>query len=101
MGYRGHKEVVVTLLEEGNGFGEPALRPEGVHHDSAEAASTCRVAVVRQGGLGAPRSARSQVRPGTKGCLRAMGAAPRTGDGASGPAGYPASIGDLTVGAGR
>jgi CRP/FNR family cyclic AMP-dependent transcriptional regulator len=46
MGYRGHKEVVVTLLEEGNVFGEPAPRPEGVHHDSAEAASTCRVAVV-------------------------------------------------------
>jgi CRP/FNR family transcriptional regulator len=46
MGYGGHKEVVVTLLEEGNVFGEPAPRPEGVHHDSAEAASACRVAVV-------------------------------------------------------
>src|SRR5215217_7375444 len=51
MGYRGHKEVVVTLLEEGDVFGEPAPRPEGVLHDSAEAASTCRVAVVGKAAL--------------------------------------------------
>jgi CRP-like cAMP-binding protein len=30
-GYRGRKEAIVTLLEEGNVFGEPAPRSEGVH----------------------------------------------------------------------
>jgi CRP-like cAMP-binding protein len=50
-GYGGHKEVVVTLLEEGNVFGEPAPRPEGVHRDSAEAASACRVTVVSKAAL--------------------------------------------------
>lgn len=44
--YRVHKEAIVTLLEEGNVFGEPAPRSEGVHRDSAEAASTCRVTAV-------------------------------------------------------
>jgi CRP/FNR family cyclic AMP-dependent transcriptional regulator len=45
-GYRVHKEAIVTLLEEGNAFGEPAPRSEGIHRDSAEAASACRVAAV-------------------------------------------------------
>jgi CRP/FNR family transcriptional regulator len=49
--YGGHKEVIVTLLEGGNIFGEPAPRPEGVHRDSAEAASLCRVVVVNKGAL--------------------------------------------------
>lgn len=47
--YKNHgvdKEVIVALLEEGNVFGEPTPRPEGVHRDSADAASTCRVVVV-------------------------------------------------------
>lgn len=44
--YGVHKEVIVTLLEAGNVFGEPRPRPEGAHRDSAEAASACRVAVV-------------------------------------------------------
>jgi CRP/FNR family transcriptional regulator, cyclic AMP receptor protein len=45
-GYRVHKEAIVTLLEEGNVFGEPAPHSEGIHRDSAEAASACRVAAV-------------------------------------------------------
>jgi CRP/FNR family transcriptional regulator len=49
--YRGHKEAIVTLLEEGNVFGEPAPRSEGVHCDSAEAASACRVTVVGKAAL--------------------------------------------------
>lgn len=49
--YGGHKEVIVTLLEAGNVFGKPAPRPEGVHRDSAEAASLCRVVVVNKGAL--------------------------------------------------
>jgi CRP-like cAMP-binding protein len=49
--YRGHKEAIVTLLEEGNVFGEPAPRSGGVHRDSAEAASACRVTVVGKPGL--------------------------------------------------
>jgi CRP/FNR family transcriptional regulator, cyclic AMP receptor protein len=49
--HRGHKEAIVTLLEEGNVFGEPAPRSEGVHRDSAEAASACRVTVVSKTAL--------------------------------------------------
>jgi CRP/FNR family transcriptional regulator, cyclic AMP receptor protein len=49
--YSGHKEAIVTLLEEGNVFGEPAPRLEGVHRDSAEAASACRVTVVGRAAL--------------------------------------------------
>ena len=49
--YREHKEAIVTLLEEGNVFGEPAPRSEGVHRDSAEAVSACRVAVVSKAAL--------------------------------------------------
>jgi CRP/FNR family cyclic AMP-dependent transcriptional regulator len=44
--YWGHKEAIVTLLEEGNIFGEPGPRSGGAHRDSAEAASACRVAAV-------------------------------------------------------
>jgi CRP/FNR family cyclic AMP-dependent transcriptional regulator len=47
----GHKEVIVTLLEAGNVFGEPAPRSEGVHRDSADAASLCRVVVVDKAAL--------------------------------------------------
>lgn len=50
-GYRGHKEAIVTLLEEGNVFGEPAPRSEGVHRDSAEAASACWVTAVGKAAL--------------------------------------------------
>ena len=49
--YREHKEAIVTLLEEGNVFGEPAPRSEGVHRDSAVATSACRVAVVSKTAL--------------------------------------------------
>ena len=49
--YRGHKEAIVRLLEEGNVFGESAPRSEGIHHDSAEAASACRVAAVGKAAL--------------------------------------------------
>jgi hypothetical protein len=49
--HRGHKEAIVTLLEEGNVFGEPAPRSEGVYRDSAEAASACRVTVVSKTAL--------------------------------------------------
>jgi CRP/FNR family transcriptional regulator len=49
--YEEHKEAIVTLLEEGNVFGEPTPRSEGVHRDSAEAASTCWVTVVSKAAL--------------------------------------------------
>jgi CRP/FNR family transcriptional regulator len=49
--YGGHKEAIVTLLEEGNIFGEPAPRSRGAHRDSAQAASACRVAVVGKAAL--------------------------------------------------
>jgi CRP/FNR family transcriptional regulator len=49
--YGGHKEAIVTLLEEGNVFGEPTPQPGGVHRDSAEAASACRVAMVGKAAL--------------------------------------------------
>jgi CRP-like cAMP-binding protein len=35
--YGGHKQAIVTLLEEGNVFGVPDLRARGAHRDSAEA----------------------------------------------------------------
>jgi CRP/FNR family cyclic AMP-dependent transcriptional regulator len=49
--YRGHKEAIVTLLEEGNVFGEPTPQSGGVHRDSAQAASACQVAVVDKAAL--------------------------------------------------
>ena len=52
--YKNHsvdKEVIVALLEEGNVFGEPTPRSEGVYRDSADAASTCRVVVVDKAAL--------------------------------------------------
>jgi CRP-like cAMP-binding protein len=49
--YGGHKEAIVTLLEEGNVFGEPAPRSESVHRDSAEAASACWVTAVGKAAL--------------------------------------------------
>jgi CRP/FNR family transcriptional regulator, cyclic AMP receptor protein len=49
--YWGHKEAIVTLLEEGNVFGEPTPQSGGVHCDSAEAASACQVAVVDKAAL--------------------------------------------------
>jgi CRP-like cAMP-binding protein len=44
--YQGHKEFVMTLLEEGNVFGEPALHPRDAHRDTAQAAGPCQVAAV-------------------------------------------------------
>jgi CRP/FNR family transcriptional regulator, cyclic AMP receptor protein len=49
--YAGHKEAIVSLLEEGSVFGEPAPRAGGAHRDSAQAASACRVAVVDKAAL--------------------------------------------------
>jgi CRP-like cAMP-binding protein len=49
--YGGHKEAIVTLLEQGNIFGEPAPRSGGAHRDSAQAASACRIAVVGKAAL--------------------------------------------------
>jgi CRP/FNR family cyclic AMP-dependent transcriptional regulator len=49
--YGGHKEAIVTMLEEGNIFGEPTPHSGGAHRDSAEAASACRVAVVDKAAL--------------------------------------------------
>jgi CRP/FNR family transcriptional regulator len=49
--YGGHKEAIVTLLEEGNVFGEPAPQPGGAHRDSAQAASACRIGVVAKATL--------------------------------------------------
>jgi CRP/FNR family cyclic AMP-dependent transcriptional regulator len=49
--YGGHKQVIVTLLEEGNLFGEPAPQSRGAHRDSAEAAVACRIAVVGKAAL--------------------------------------------------
>jgi CRP/FNR family cyclic AMP-dependent transcriptional regulator len=47
----GHKEAIVTMLEEGNIFGEPAPRSRGAHRDSAQAASACQVALVDKSAL--------------------------------------------------
>jgi CRP/FNR family cyclic AMP-dependent transcriptional regulator len=44
--YGGYKEAIITMLEEGNIFGEPKPHSGGAHRDSAEAVSACRVAVV-------------------------------------------------------
>ena len=41
----------MTLLEEGNVFGEPTPQSGGVHRDYAQAASACQVAVVDRAGL--------------------------------------------------
>ena len=41
----------MTMLEEGNIFGEPAPRSRGAHRDSAQAASACRVALVDKSAL--------------------------------------------------
>jgi CRP-like cAMP-binding protein len=49
--YGGHKEAIVTLLEEGNVFGEPTPHSVGAHRDSAEAASACQVAVMNKAAL--------------------------------------------------
>ena len=49
--YGGHKEAIVTLLEEGSVFGEPTPQSGGVHRDSAQAASACQVAVVDKAAL--------------------------------------------------
>lgn len=49
--YGGYKEAIVTLLEEGSVFGEPTPQSGGVHRDSAQAASACRVSVVDKGAL--------------------------------------------------
>jgi CRP-like cAMP-binding protein len=49
--YWGHKEAIVTLLEEGNVFGDPTPQSGGVHRDSAQAASACQVAVVDKAAL--------------------------------------------------
>src|ERR671920_596268 len=44
--YKGHKEAIVTLLEEGNVFGVPDLRARSAHRDSAEAVVGSRIAAV-------------------------------------------------------
>ena len=44
--YGGHKEAIVTLLEEGNVFGVPDLRARSAHRDSAEAVVWSRIAAV-------------------------------------------------------
>jgi CRP/FNR family transcriptional regulator, cyclic AMP receptor protein len=49
--YGGHKEAILTMLEEGDVFGEPKPHSEGVHRDSAEAASACQVAAVGKASL--------------------------------------------------
>lgn len=49
--YRGHREFVMTLLEEGNVFCEPALQPWDSHCDTAQAATACRVAAVSRAAL--------------------------------------------------
>src|SRR5688500_1612611 len=46
--YGGHKEAIMTLLEEGNVFGVPDLRARGAHRDSAEAVVWSRIAVVEK-----------------------------------------------------
>ena len=44
--YGGHKEAIVTLLEEGNVFGVPDLQARCAHRDSAEAVVRSRIAAV-------------------------------------------------------
>jgi CRP-like cAMP-binding protein len=50
--YGGHKEAIVTLLEEGNVFGVPDLRARSAHRDSAEAVVRSRIAAVDKVALG-------------------------------------------------
>ena len=50
--YGGHKEAIVTLLEEGNIFGVPDLRAHSAHSDSAEAVVRSRIAAVDKVALG-------------------------------------------------
>ena len=50
--YGGHKEAIVTLLEEGNVFGVPDLRARSAHCDSAEAVVRSRITVVDKVALG-------------------------------------------------
>jgi CRP-like cAMP-binding protein len=50
--YGGHKEAIVTLLEEGNVFGVPDLRARSAHRDSAEAVVRSRIAAVDKAALG-------------------------------------------------
>lgn len=49
--YGDHKEAIVTLLGEGNVFGEPTPQARGTHRDSAEAATRSRVAAVGKAAL--------------------------------------------------
>jgi CRP-like cAMP-binding protein len=44
--YGGHKEAIVTLLEEDNVFGVPDLRARSAHRDSAQAVVWSRIAAV-------------------------------------------------------
>jgi CRP-like cAMP-binding protein len=50
--YKGHKEAIVALLEDGNVFGVPDLRARGAHRDSAEAVVRSRIAAVDKVALG-------------------------------------------------
>jgi CRP-like cAMP-binding protein len=50
--YGGHKEAIVTLLEEGNVFGVPDLQARSAHRDSAEAVVRSRIAAVDKVALG-------------------------------------------------
>ena len=49
--YGNYREAIVTLLEEGNVFGEPTPQARGPHRDSAEAAICSRVAAVGKAAL--------------------------------------------------
>jgi CRP-like cAMP-binding protein len=44
--YGGHKEAIVTLLEEDNVFGVPDLRARSAHRDSAQAVVWSRISAV-------------------------------------------------------
>ena len=50
--YKGHKEAIVTLLEEGNVFGVPDLQVRDAHRDSAQAVVWSRIAAVDKVALG-------------------------------------------------
>src|SRR5215203_6180446 len=49
--YGAFSEATVRLLDHKGLFGEPSLRSEGRHRDSAQAVSACRVAKVPKGPL--------------------------------------------------
>jgi CRP/FNR family transcriptional regulator, cyclic AMP receptor protein len=49
--FGGHAEAVVTILGEGELFGEPGLHEEEAHRDSAEALTPCRIATVGKAAL--------------------------------------------------